>query len=292
MQNASRPPLLQLPLEIRDKIWRLALGDRLIHLDCAVPRRGQIFQHIVCEDDCPEDVLVKGYSSTKENGDVVTVWRRSHRPCGQYLSERSRDSFKHWNYQSIHLKVLRVCRQVYIEANNVLWMTNTFSFNGRAVCFNRFMKERTTPQKRLLRRLRLQMDWTLNDDKLWKRALNTAVIKSLPGLRKLRLQINHSVKAGFYQRVENGEKNLALFEPRHLAFMRRVAMFALVDVEVYVGARTQLSTSADRMARARKEYAEAIRKVLLDPNGARICSDAMNQGRIQSKGLKGGTPGL
>ena len=252
------------------------LGDRLVHLERTLWCQGQTFKHIVCEDDRPENELVESYSYTNSNGDVETFWRQSHHHCDKHLSYHPGIDPKRWGHESMHLKVLRVCRQIYSEANHVLWTTNTFSFRD-TFSFVGFMEERTTPQKRLLKRLRLQMNWAWGDDRLWKHAFSTTVIISLVGLRNLRLQINHSVEAGFYRRAKTRENKLALFEPKHLALMHRMAMFPLVDVEVFVGVHFQQQCNPDAygMAGDRKEYAEAIRKVLLDPNGARTCSEAM-----------------
>lgn len=267
------------------------LGDRLVHLERAPRCQGLTFKHIVCEDDRPEDELVESYSYTNSNGDVETFWRQSHHDCDKHLSYHPGLDPKRWGHESMHLKVLRVCRQIYSEANHVLWTTNTFSFRN-TFSFDDFMEERTNLQRRLLKSLRLQMNWAWGDDLHWKHAFSTTTIISLAGLRNLRLQINHSVEAGFYQRAKTCGNKLALFEPKHLAVMHRLALFPLIDVEVFVGVHfQQCNHDAYGMARNRKEYAEAIRKVLLDPNGAQTCLEAMQQGRLSSTGQRGGKPG-
>lgn len=62
--------------------------------------------------------------------------------------------------REMHLPILRVCRQMYTEASQVLWETKIFSFNDVA-SFKHFMSSRTAHQKRSIRRLRLVMDWSL-----------------------------------------------------------------------------------------------------------------------------------
>ena len=226
----------------------------------------------MCEDDRPEHELVEDSSWTNRDGEVETVWRQPHYDCDFKLGCYPILDPEESGHQSMRLKALRVCRQIYSEANQVLWTTNTFSFNDAAFSFHYFMEERTTLQKLLLRKLRLEMDWVWGEDEPWKRALSTTLTRSLAEMRYLRLQINHSVDAGFHQRAENGENELALFETRHLDLVRSMAKLPLVDVEVYVGERSQPRTLDDYcMAKARKEYAETIRKVLLDPNGAGMC---------------------
>ena len=203
------------------------------------------------------------------NGDEETIWRQPHHHCDVQLAYEIGSKYKQSGHESMHLTALRVCRQIYIEANDVLWSTNTFSFNDAAISLDRFMSARTTRQKRSLRKLRLHMDWVWDEDKSYNRALGMTLIKSLTGLRSLRLQINHSMEAAHYQQMRAlGDE---LFQTRYLAFVHKMAVLPLTNVEVFVGDRSQSSyvellwTEADRM-----EYAEGIRKILLDPKGAEI----------------------
>lgn len=166
-RNASCSPLLLMPLEIRSKIWKLVLGDRLIHFECMGAKRvhtgtgeRRSCKHIVCRRDRPEHEMTE-----EEIG-----WRQPHQSCDHELSLKwgcPMDLFGHKkpDPESMHLTILRVCRQTYIEANNVLWTTNTFSFTDADPTFVDFMEPRSTPQKQLLRKLRLQMDWVYEDDK-------------------------------------------------------------------------------------------------------------------------------
>ena len=262
-----------MPAEICNKIWKFVLGDQLIHLEYI--RRNsagrQIFRHVVCEDDRPEDGMVEDSTWIKSNGDEEIVWRQPHYHCDVQLAYNHRADPKLWDHKCMHLSALRVCRQIYSEASDVLWTTNTFSFNDAALSFHCFMEERTTYQKQLLRRLRLQMDWVWGEDGPWNCALDMALIKSLTGLRSLRLQINHSVGAWSYQQARALGGAFALFEPGHLELVHRMAVMPLANVEVFVGDRSQphnlntLWTAEDR-----KEYAEGIRKILLDPNGTKF----------------------
>ncbi|KAL8777853.1 MAG: hypothetical protein Q9194_002329 [Teloschistes cf. exilis] len=66
----------------------------------------------------------------------------------------------------MRLTLLRSSRQIYVEAKEVLWTTNTFSFTD-PIAFKRFMSTRSVHQKRMLRNLRLYSlvstcyDWPL-----------------------------------------------------------------------------------------------------------------------------------
>ena len=102
--------------------------------------------------------------------------------------------------REMHLPLLRVCRQMYTEASQVLWETNVFSFNDVA-SFKHFMSSRTAYQKRSIKNLRLVMDWTLlKAADSWNKALSMSLVKSLQGLRALWLHINAAM---FDQDFEN-----------------------------------------------------------------------------------------
>ena len=158
-------------------------------------------------------------------------WRQPHQTCHKDLAyEMGYRPDKRPNIELMHLTALRVCRQVFNEANHVLWTTNTFSFDDADPTFNAFIDSRTTRQKQLLRNLRLCMDWVYEDDQSWNRALRVTLIKSLTGLRSLRLQINHSMDAALYR----GAKELGLYPMRQLQFVENLATLSLMDVEGFV----------------------------------------------------------
>lgn len=256
-----------MPLEIRNQIWALVLGDQLIHLEYLAKATNpasngqfgglQVWKHVVCEHDSPEDLLNKKCILGRHvNGNEETIWQKSHHRCDAELACKG--------HNTIDLRTLQVCRQVYIETNDVLWSTNTFSFDDGAISFDRFMSTRTGRQKRSLRKVRLQMDWR-QEDRVLNQIFSMRLIKSLAGLRSLRLQINYAIPAALYQRMIASGNNL--FTTRRLEFVHRMAKLPLTNVEVFVDNRfppwcmgATLWTAEDRM-----EYAEGIRKILLDP---------------------------
>ncbi|KAL8964415.1 MAG: hypothetical protein Q9183_004465, partial [Haloplaca sp. 2 TL-2023] len=65
--------------------------------------------------------------------------------------------------EKIQLQGLQVSRQIYQEANEVLYSTNTFSFDD-PIPFRYFLEPRSPLQSRMIRKLRLRMDWTLADE--------------------------------------------------------------------------------------------------------------------------------
>lgn len=277
-----------MPLEIRNKIWKIVLGDRLIHLEYPGVRRVRKVEekmrsciHVVCKHDRPEHEMT----------DKEIDWRMPHQSCNLDLSHKRgyRDTQVRNNIlvreqpdppESVHLTVLRVCRQIYNEANDVLWSTNTFSFSEADPTFVDFMESRTTHQKQTLRKLRLQMDWVYEDEKGWNRILGVKRLRSLTGIRSLRLQINHSMEAALYHEAKVRGVELAFFQPHQHEFVLKLATLPLTDVEVFVSdfpivisdypfsdsdvdEPRGLWTAGDRT-----EYADEIRKILLDPKSA------------------------
>ena len=273
VRNASRSPLLQLPLEIRDKIWAALLGNRLIHFEyvdgdsASASPDGCLrsWHSTVCQYDCPENEVTQD--------DVAR--KHAHSRCAIHLlgydtlvGGNCRLKREQSLYEEMHLTALRVCRQIYTEANSVLWSTNTFSFYDEAT-FRHFMDTRTTCQKRSLKKLRLQINCVANEEAAWSRVLGMKLIRSLVGLRSLRLQMNHITDVETYQWAK--ALGLEKMMQGRLVFVQKMKVLPLNEVEVFVGddsLRWPRAGAVMWAAEDRAEFAEAIRRVLLDPDGA------------------------
>lgn len=166
--------------------------------------------------------------------------------------------------ETLHLNTLRVCRKVYHEANTILWSTNIFSFFN-AKSLEHFLRARRPHQVPLLRRLRLQMDWIWEKQR-WD-SVDSNLIRSLTGLRSMRLQIKHSMKARRYGELSARGNQPGTFQSDFPGFMHRLATLPLREVEVAVSDYslkiTDLWTPENR-----KEYAQGIREMLLNPKEA------------------------
>ncbi|KAL8975789.1 MAG: hypothetical protein Q9205_008074, partial [Flavoplaca limonia] len=171
LRNATTPPLLRLPPEIRDKIWTEVLGGRLVHLMYRYFEHQMDFddfdryyeltfkrsprRHIVCEDDGPEDRAkeksVPNPRYYKAIHGAPARWVYPHDACNlNYEDPGSSIPIIYRAHEGMRLTVLRVSRQLYAEANPVLWTTNIYSF-GDGPSLQRFMDTRTMNQKRLIR---------------------------------------------------------------------------------------------------------------------------------------------
>ena len=289
-QNALTSPLLRLPLEIRNNIWSEVLGNRLIHVRYLYDDElsfetneelhsamtwsrqlhktcGSAWRHVVCERDCPEAQEDRRFTSDGE-----TFLLESHHACESdlgydtYEPEQFHGVWGYFHHEMMRLSVLRSCRQIYVEANNILWTSNTFSF-ADSVTFRRFMMTRNIHQKRLIESLRLQMEWV---DKQWNKSLNMALVRSLSGLRRLRLNIEHKLLFGSYE----SEKSLNLPYPTlHFDGLKKLSTLLLTEVEIVVetpviGSEDHLWTKEDR-----QDFAEGLRTILLNPKGAQTYAE-------------------
>ena len=236
MRNASCSPLLRLPLEIRDKIWASLLGDRLIHFEYidmdpaySIPDECLRSWHsTVCQHDCPESEVTQDDLARKHAHSRCSIHLEQY---DTLVGEDCRLKRGQSHYEEMHLTALRVCRQMYNEANSVLWSTNTFSFNNEAT-FRLFMGARTACQKLFLKRLRLQINSVANEEALWSRVLGVTLIRSLRGLRSLRLQMNYLLESDGYQWIK--ARGLDKIMQTRLPFVQRMKVLPLNEVEVFV----------------------------------------------------------
>ena len=288
VRNASCSPLLRLPLEIRDKIWASLLGDRLIHFEYIdmdpaydIPDEClQSWHSTVCQYDCPENEVTQDDLARKH----------THSRCAihieQYDTLVGKDCrLKHGqsHHEETHLTALRVCRQMYNEANSVLWSTNTFSFNNEAT-FRQFMGARTGCQKRLLKKLRLQINSVANEEAAWSRVLGVTLIRSLRGLRSLRLQMNYLLDTEGYQWIK--ARGLDRMMQTRLPFVQKMKVLPLSEVEVFVcddSARWPRAGAVMWAAEDRAEYADAVRRVLLDPKGVEKYAQDQEESKEERK---------
>ncbi|KAL8773178.1 MAG: hypothetical protein Q9209_001854 [Squamulea sp. 1 TL-2023] len=226
--------------------------------------------HLVCQHDCPEDQPDKRVVHDGDEEDPI--WEKPHHECDPnddefnpslYGSERFSD------HLFMHLAILRVSRQVYVESNQVLWTTNTFSFNeGPILKF--FLNTRNIGQRRLIRNLRFSMDWRWgNKARKWNTAVKIRMINSLTGLRTLRLKIFydmdeqawHSLKDRFVQVSTQTEG------------LRRLSTLPLITAEVVVQPSARYPNRRLWEKIDRDQCANDIQKMLLNPRGAEIYAE-------------------
>ncbi|KAL8951244.1 MAG: hypothetical protein Q9222_002772 [Ikaeria aurantiellina] len=289
VRNASNSPLLRLPTELRMRIWTEVLGERLVHLkykcmDEEMDSRDHDINYIfcfgrspwrnlVCEDDGPEDAPKRKYTPNPRYYCAIPgakdLWVYPHHDCKlDHEDVGGSTSPEYRDYEALSLTILRVSRQMYTEANPILWTTNTFAFPD-SLTLQRFMMTRTIHQKRLIRNLRLQMVWDSCRVKFWSKALSMPLVKSLTGLRTLRLNITYQMENWLWHAM----KDTFLESTEYTEGLRKLSMLPLTSAEVafhvldYVG-EDGLWEKADRNECARK-----LRDLLLNPKGAEVYAE-------------------
>lgn len=263
LQNSTTSPLLRLPAEIRNKIWTYVLGDQLVHIryqqssyELNFETNDSAWQHVVCEHDCPED-------STEEMlrpSDGDTILRARHSICHEYFQVFKPIGLGHPS--TMRLNILRASRQIYSEAGQILWTTNTFSFTN-GVTFNRFMMDRTVDQKRLIRSLRFEMCWGeyshWNDELVedWNSALNSSLVRSIQNVRSLRLMVTLDMRG----------KQGWIPDKNYCAGLRRLSILPLTNAEVGIRALYLRPGTKQELYEEERRVAEQLINLLLTPSG-------------------------
>ncbi len=221
----------------------------------------------MCETDCTETPKIKNLATSE--GEVISM--QSHDACEFNLIHIL--EWCYFGHEMKRLGVLRSCRQIYVEAKNILWTTNTFSF-ADATTFRRFIMTRTINQKRLIKILRLRM--LSFEEKKWNKALNMALVRSLSALRRLRLYIEYDVYWGDYEYAKS--QNLLyghnlLYGTSHFSGLKKLSTLPLNDVNIVVQHSRHMSIDHGWSEVERQEFAEGLRKILLNPKGASIYAE-------------------
>lgn len=187
----------------------------------------------------------------------------------------------------MHLTVLRASRQIYVEANRVLWTTNTFSFDD-GPSLGEFTKTMKPHQKQLIRNLRFEMCWSSANVMPWNSALSMALVKSFTGLQTLRLQILCNLEKDRWDHNKDHFVRLSTYTEG----IRRLSILPLQSTEIVV--RSAVPTRLEFFGLHRvanpdglwqkgdwKRCAEDLKALLLDPKGADVYAD--NQATIVSR---------
>ena len=175
-QNASGSRFLQLPPEIRNRIYRFALGGQVIHVNDSYGSHNGKLNVKVCKS--PEDVETTGKEYASD--DSMTAFHKQHRACTWKSTHSDPD-------RGLSLQLLRVSRLIYNEAVLVVFASNTWYINANRGALQEFMAKLMPCQKRAIQRLELYcpLDWSY--DILPKAGLGIG--RSLVGLRRLRVQV-------------------------------------------------------------------------------------------------------
>lgn len=108
----------------------------------------------------------------------------------------------------------------------------------------------------------------MDEHKFWTSSLNMAIIQSLQGLRHLRLHTDHGLALEDYDLLKN--RFTSLHCTSYVESLEKIANLPLTSVEVVVKnpACTERKNRYENqwLKRERREYAEDLRNLLLDPS--------------------------
>lgn len=296
---------------MRERIWGYVLGNCTVHIKFAASHRwepdwrsrgrGQAcydfsgrFFYILCEAEASEQ---DGYHLSKSADydlsargvgcDDMRLSSKRHTACYSCYDDcldapayRFGDRYvggprdpQRLARNRISISVLRVCRQVYVEANRMLWRTTTWSFT-HALAFSQFMDRRNAVQRRLMRKLHLDLDprycWVRENWAAgWHAALHKRVLSRFLALEVLHVDIRDN---------QYGPHHAAIVgQPAH-PWWPNVVMDELVELQFlplkHVTVTCSETSKCDRWPHhskmdfsERRAVAEAIRSRLLDYQG-------------------------
>ena len=201
------------------------------------------------------------------------------------------------------LAVLGACRLLYEESNNLLWESNTFSFDDPE-SLKRFISSMNPAQKSRLWKIHLSMRVPIDENnrsysgpfQMWARAIPGRVLTPLKNLKILHLTFD---QYSIWHRGPSNRDLLAtttsqewvnhsmnkLLGLRMLPWKDKVDANRGKHVTVVVtdDASTHSEDVTPRWSRAQKlEAAEAFRALLADPNAMEIHKAEMEVARVEA----------
>ena len=174
-----------LPLELRREIWGFVFPHQTVHL--AHLRTG--WEHIICIADGNEEeahaqwlrLITAAEDEWADFGDLdetpkATDIVRRHNKCKSLRSTRDR---------RVDLRLLRVSKQIHLEASEALYQNTTFAFEHPS-SFGTFVSSLMDTQRCLLRSLQLNCGSLSNMPGVeWAHQTTLPTIQSLVGLQRL-----------------------------------------------------------------------------------------------------------
>ncbi|KAL8901055.1 MAG: hypothetical protein Q9207_005391 [Kuettlingeria erythrocarpa] len=214
--NATSSPLLRLPFEIRGKIFREVIGGRVLHVEYNHWQHAEFDEYRLatwpdpdfCEQ-CQLTCVACVRSTAGDGGELhrsLDEWvdesslEGCQQACTRHLQPPTRIPFGHerdspqpWpsprpiverapNHGALDPTILRCCRQLYSECNQLLLTSNVYSFTNPKVFLN-FLQSLHFSRIPLLRSLQLHVSSGFQN--IWERSTKT--VRDMHGLTSLAL---------------------------------------------------------------------------------------------------------
>ncbi|CAG8978588.1 hypothetical protein HYALB_00011737 [Hymenoscyphus albidus] len=155
-RNATSSALIRLPIELRLKIWKLAIGENTIHViqpEFTDERGSLICRSPVTASHAYQRFRCPAYEKSTEwrSEADMRCWGNRHQACSE-LNSRA---------EYLDMRILTLCRLTYIEIMETIWRTNTWSFTSpNLFCY--WLRKRTTAQLSYTSRIHME-DYCLCD---------------------------------------------------------------------------------------------------------------------------------
>ena len=234
-----------------------------------------------------EDVLKAEDVQASEHPDTVEPCEQRHDACSMCDKDNevtlvTGQQGERLTFAS-NLSVLGVCRQLYGESSNVLWGTNTFSFDDPE-SFTRFVASMNPAQKSKLRKIHLSLNVPIDERnpwcvEKWAKAIPGHILTSLKSVKTVHLTINqYSIWSPRYPPPKLSHTTSQRWVNQTMSQMLRLRMLPWknkynanlgkhVTVIISDDASTHLEGLTPRWSRALKlETAESFRALLADLN--------------------------
>lgn len=252
-------------------------------------------RHAICVANQSEqsayEEAVSGYAIIPEGElpcSYVASCKERHATCKMcgsgpmFLLEADRQALR------FDLNVLGVCRQLYEEANHLLWATNTFSFEDPKT-FEKFFGSLNPAQKRNLTSVHISAEignptsWYTSayqrarwDSNYWGKALKKPNLNMLRGVQALHLCFNQGFEC-VHPASGNAlaEQQIEHAQQADMDSILRLRALSVKHVTVVISDDARKlerdGKSGHRWtAMKKKEYADSIRAKIVDPGGAEI----------------------
>jgi hypothetical protein len=179
------------------------LGGRLIHIDhhCDFSTHPHEYRpsNTICQATITEKEAYELSKSAEYNkkatsfkaGEDMRYCRNRHATCYTELTEALQKKTLPPN--SLDVRALRVCRQAYVDANPILWGTNTWSFSSSSV-WRDWRQARNALQRRLIKKVHLSQNIVL-------RPVTKASISEFKVWEELHLDIGTWVRWFWHQDI-------------------------------------------------------------------------------------------
>ena len=315
-------------MEVRDKILKFLVGDQMIHVKFldqqalanlllsedesrdleTVPSDGGLCAAFCVANKSEQAAYNEVIHSSEgvqvsQEVDTIETCKDRHKAClmydGQYTpSTTTEPPTKRLTFNK-DLAVLAVCRLLYEESNNILWETNTFSFDDPE-SFKKFVGGMNPSQKSKLRKMHLSMRVPIDDIdhstsgpfQKWASAIPARVLIPFRNLKILHITFDQYSKRRSRSLYDIADSQIWLEQSmKRLLGLRMLPWKDKIDsnhgkhvtVVITGDASTHAGGVKPLWSKARKlEAAEAFRALLADPNSAEIHKADMAAAKVEA----------